>query len=136
MILRHQPSAYVAIFLLSQTSFLLSKKKKKHTKKSLKPIIPYHPLNIPNLNLGILHVLVEHKKKKKKYQSPWRGVCASRGQKAKSRLSRNSCRNPRFDGRVPLISVVHTHVYTCAGRMISADKTSLFNREVREARFV
>lgn len=33
----------------------------------------------------------------------------------------------------PLISVVHTRVYTCAGRVISADKTSLFNREAREA---
>lgn len=32
-----------------------------------------------------------------------------------------------------LISVVHTRVYTCAGRVISADKTSLFNREAREA---
>lgn len=32
-----------------------------------------------------------------------------------------------------LISVVHTRVYTCAGRVISADKMSLFNREAREA---
>lgn len=36
----------------------------------------------------------------------------------------------------PLISVVHTRVYTCAGRVISADKTSLFNREAREANSV
>lgn len=58
-----------------------------------------------------------------------------RGEKAKSRSSRKSrFARAQCDGRVPLISVMHTRVYTCAGRLISADKTSLFEREAREKR--
>lgn len=93
-----------------------------------------HPFHIPNLNFSTPHVLVEPKEKK--YQSPStkKSLCIERRARRSHGCLETRPGSSRFDGRVPLvISVVHTRVYTCAGRVISADKTSLFNREAREA---